>query len=336
MRGVVFGCSGPSLTAWEQDFFAEVEPYGLILFARNVERPNQVRALTAAFREVVGRANAPVLIDQEGGRVTRFGPPHWRASPAAGVIGALADEDLALAREASWTHARLMAAELHAAGVTVDCAPVLDLRLPDQHEIVGDRAFAADPVVVAELGRAALRGFLAGGVMPVIKHIPGHGRALVDSHLELPVVEADRDTLEAHDFEAFRLVADEAPWAMSAHVLYTAIDPERPATVSQRVIEEVIRGSIGFRGVLISDDINMKALSGNLAERTAAILDAGCDLALHCNGNAEEMREVAAACGEIAPESLARIESAAARLVEPEPLNVAQLGARLDALIEAA
>ncbi len=335
---VIFACSGLELTAWERDFFTEADPLGFILFARNCRTPDQVRALTTDLRQAVGRAEAPVLIDQEGGRVQRLRPPEWRAAPAAGRFGALAGHDPQGARDAVRTTAWLIGDELAALGIDVDCAPVLDLRRPETHEAIGDRAFGPEPALVAELGRAFCEGLEAAGVRPVIKHLPGHGRARIDSHLELPRVAAGRDELEAGDFEAFRLLSD-APWAMTAHIVYEAVDPERPATVSPEVIGEVIRGSIGFQGVLVSDDLSMQALSGTLAERTRALLAAGCDLVLHCTGKAEEMPAVAEAAGTMGEETRVRLAQAAARSRPAEaplsPRERADMEAGLDALVPA-
>ncbi len=305
----VFGCSGPELTMAESDFFRDEDPFGFILFARNCRTPDQVRALTNAMREAVGRAAAPVLIDQEGGRVARLRPPHWRLPPSPAVFGRLAETDEAAAREAAHLNYRLMAAELERLGITVDCAPVLDAPGPGAEQIIGERAFAVTPETVAALGRAAVEGLLAGGVLPVIKHIPGHGRALVDSHKELPVVDASWNELQRLDFAPFRALRD-APWAMTAHVVFAAVDAENPATMSARVIEEVIRGEIGFAGVLISDDLEMAALSGDIGARARAALDAGCDLVLHCNGAVEDMRQVGEAIGPIGAASAARIQRA--------------------------
>ncbi len=331
-RAVIFGCEGQSLSPWEEAFFAESDPLGFILFARNCVTPDQVRALVAALRESVGRADAPVLIDQEGGRVQRLRPPHWRAAPAAAAFGRLAETDAATAAEAVRVNARLLAAELAELGITVDCAPALDLRLPETHEAIGDRAFSADPGVVAALGRALCDGLLEGGILPVIKHMPGHGRARVDSHDRLPRVEAPREELERSDFEAFRRLAD-MPLGMTGHLLFSAIDPERPATTSPVVIAEVIRGHIGFDGVLLSDDLSMQALAGDLGERAGAALAAGCDLALHCNAKRAEMTAVAAAAPLLSAETERRLEAARARLKPASVANRAELATKLDALM---
>lgn len=311
----IFGCAGPVLTDTERRFFAEVDPLGFILFARNIGSPAQVRALVADLRGCVGR-RAPVLIDQEGGRVQRLKPPHWQKRPAMAVFGRLAAADLALARRAARLNAQLIGAELDDLGIDVDCLPLLDVTVPGAHDVIGDRAFGADPALVADLGRAVMDGLLDAAVMPVAKHIPGHGRALVDSHHALPVVEADAKTLAANDFAAFRSLRD-APWAMTAHVVYTAFDARRPATTSPVVIGELIRGALGCDAVLLSDDLSMKALQGDFGERTTACLTAGCDLVLHCNGAMPEMQAVAAALRPLSAtsqERLARAEAMRRRL----------------------
>jgi len=310
---LVLGCAGPVLGAEEASFFAEVNPLGFILFRRNVENPDQVRALTVALRAAVGRPDAPVLVDQEGGRVARLGPPHWPAFPAAGVFGALWRRDPERALEAVKTNSRLIAAMLRDVGITVDCLPVLDVPRPGAHPVIGDRAYGEDPIAVAQLGLAAADGLLDGGVLPVIKHIPGHGRADVDSHAALPRVDASRDELERHDFAPFKALRY-MPLAMTAHVLYTALDDERPATFSDIVVVEYIRDRIGFDGLLLTDDISMSALSGTPAERASLSLEAGCDVVLHCNGDLAEMRAIAAVVPPLGPRSLRRWRNALAVL----------------------
>lgn len=331
-KAVIFGCEGLSLTAWERTFYARHDPFGFILFGRNCDSPDQVRALVSDLRSSIGRCDAPVLIDQEGGRVARLKPPHWRTSPPAARFGVLAARDLETAIEAARLNARMIAAELDDLGINVDCVPLLDIAVPGAHDVIGDRSFGRDPGVIATLGRAVCEGMLAGGVMPVVKHIPGHGRAAVDSHHNMPVVETSRAELEASDFLPFQSLAD-APWAMTGHVVYTAVDPELPATTSAKVIEEIVRTRIGFQGVLVSDDLSMQALAGTLGERASAALAAGCDIALHCNGQAGEMELVAASCGALSPKSLARIEAAKARLAAPSPIDMAAASSRLDILL---
>ena len=331
-RAVIFGCAGPQLTSWEAEFFAAADPLGFILFARNCETPAQVAALVADLRQAVGRDDAPVLIDQEGGRVQRLKPPHWRAVPAPGRFGDLAREDKPRALGAVKLNARCLAAELAALGITVDCLPLLDLRLPGAHHAIGDRSFAADPQLVAELGRACCEGLMEGGVLPVIKHMPGHGRAQVDSHAELPRVDAPLAELEASDFAPFQALAD-MPWGMTGHIVFTAVDRRRPATTSPEVIARVIRGWIGFDGVLVSDDLSMQALEGGLGDRAAAALDAGCDLALHCNGDRAEMEAVAAVAQPLGGEARRRLAAAAGRLAPAPRADAAALAAELDALL---
>jgi len=296
-RAVVFGCAGPVLSADERELFADADPLGLILFQRNCENPDQIRALIDAFRTAVGRADAPVLIDQEGGRVQRLKPPHWRDAPsAAALVRAVRDAggDLKAIAEAVTVNARLIATELIELGITVDCVPVLDLPVPGADAIISDRAFGVGPDDTAVLGRAACEGVLAVGVAPVIKHIPGHGRATVDTHEALPVVDTPVDELGASDFAPFRGLAD-APWAMTAHVVFSDLDPDHPATLSAKLIASLIRADFGFDGVLVSDDLGMSALQGDMADRAVGAIAAGCDLALHCSGDFDEMTAVAKA-----------------------------------------
>jgi beta-N-acetylhexosaminidase len=334
-RAFITGCAGPVLTPEEERFFAESDPWGLIVFRRNIETPGQVRALIAAFRSIVGRADAPVLVDQEGGRVQRLAPPHWPAYPPAAVFAGIAEAgDMAGAKATAKLGARLMADDLASLGINVDCVPCADLRLPEGHGIIGDRAYGDTPAQVASLARAAAEGLIEGGVLPVLKHIPGHGRARADSHESLPVVETPREVLQATDFAPFRLLAD-LPLGMTAHVVYAAIDAENPATTSKRVIEEIIRGHIGFDGALMSDDLSMGALSGTLASRTEATFAAGCDLALHCNGKMEEMVQVASQTPHLAGEAARRCVAALDRLRSPGAFEVSQARAQFSAMIAA-
>ena len=292
----ILGCSGPALTREETAFFRAVKPWGFILFARNVESPDQVRRLVDALRETVGRADAPILIDQEGGRVQRLGPPHWGKYPPGRAYGDLTGNDPLLRREITRLGARLLAHDLASLGINVDCVPVLDVPDPAGHEIIGDRAYGQTPDEVALLGRAAAEGLLAGGVLPIVKHIPGHGRAKADSHLELPVVDTPWDELDARDFAPFRVCSD-MPMAMTAHVIYSAVDRKRPATTSKKVMKKVIREAIGFDGLVMSDDLSMRALAGSFSDRAKASLAAGCDVVLHCNGDMAEMKAVLAGTG---------------------------------------
>jgi beta-N-acetylhexosaminidase len=332
-RAFIAGCAGLELAVEEQAFFREAEPWGLILFRRNVSDPEQVRRLTAAFRDCVGRTDAPVLIDQEGGRVQRLVPPHWPRYPAGRAYGLASPKDPSRRRALAWLGARLIAADLRSVGVTVDCLPVLDVPAPGSHSIIGDRAYGDEPALVAELGRAAAEGLMAGGVLPVVKHIPGHGRANLDSHEALPRVGASLAELRRRDFPPFRALAD-MPLAMTAHIVFEAIDPERPATTSPTVIAEIIRGEIGFNGLLMSDDVSMKALSGDFRARAEASFQAGCDIALHCNGKMDEMRAVAEVAPVLAGEALRRAEAALARIArEPDPFDAVEARAELDAAL---
>jgi len=308
-----FGSSGSALSADERAFFRDCDPAGYILFRRNVETPNQIRALVDDFRAAVGRDDAPVLIDQEGGRVARLSGAPWRKAPPAAVFGRIAETDPEAGARAAYLNALLIGAELAVLGINVDCAPVLDLRVPGAHDIIGDRAFAETPEPIARLGRAACEGFLAAGVVPVIKHIPGHGRAHTDSHVALPVVDTPLDLLRRTDFAPFKALAD-MPMAMTAHIVYTAADADRPATTSPAVIGGIIRGEIGFDGLLMSDDICMKALNGGLAERTSAVIAGGCDVVLHCNGDLGEMRQVAAAARPLSESGAGRLSRALGRV----------------------
>jgi beta-N-acetylhexosaminidase len=331
ISAAILGCAGTTLTAEEAAFFRDVKPWGFILFKRNIADPNQVRALTAALRETVGRADAPILIDQEGGRVARLGAPHWKKYPPGAAYGALVANDPLVAREVTRLGARLIAHDLLDLGINVDCVPVLDVPDPQGHEIIGDRAYGDTPEQVATLGRAAAEGLLAGGVLPIIKHIPGHGRAMADSHLELPVVKAKLAELDARDFAPFRVLSD-MPMAMTAHVVYTAIDRRNPATTSRKAIKKIIRESIGFDGLLMSDDLSMKALSGDFRQRAKDSLSAGCDVVLHCNGDMAEMRAVMTGVGKLSREARRRVQAVMGRLVKvPEPLDVAEARARFDA-----
>lgn len=295
-RAAILGCAGPELTPDERAFFRDADPLGFILFARNVDGAERTRRLVDDLRSCVARADTPVLIDQEGGRVARLRPPNWRKAPPARLLGDLYARDPEKGLEATRLNSRLLAADVASIGCDVDCLPVLDIAFPETHAVIGDRAYADRPEPVAALGRAAAEGLLAEGVMPVIKHIPGHGRATVDSHEALPRVTAPRDLLERTDFVPFQLLSD-LPWAMTGHLLFEAIDATDCITVSARGVREVIRGHIGFEGLLLSDDLSMQALGGTLGERASRALAAGCDVALHCNGRMNEMIEVVGQTG---------------------------------------
>jgi beta-N-acetylhexosaminidase len=334
-RALIVGCAGPRLNAAELDFLERFRPWGLILFKRNIETPAQVSALIREFRGVVGYQEAPVLIDQEGGRVERLSPPLWPHFPPAAHFGATHARDPAGATAAARLGARLIAHELAALGISVDCMPVADLRLAETHDVIGDRAYGAEVGTVVALARAAAEGMLAGGVLPVVKHVPGHGRARADSHEALPVVETSRAELERTDFEPFRRLND-LPIAMTAHVVYAAIDPDRPATISRPIVQEVIRGHIGFAGLLLTDDLSMRALSGSFRSRAEESLSAGCDVVLHCNGRLEEMNEIAPACPPLSGEAKKRADSALQLRRKPiEAVDVAEARARFSAMVAA-
>jgi beta-N-acetylhexosaminidase len=322
------------LTADEAAFFRDVRPWGFILFRRNVERRGQVKALVEALRACVDRSDAPVMIDQEGGRVQRLGPPCWPQYPPARAYGRCRDP--LVGRELARLGGRLIAADLAALGLNVNCAPVADVPAPGAHGIIGDRAYAETPAEVGWLARAMAEGLLAGAVLPVIKHIPGHGRARSDSHETLPIVEASLAELDESDFAPFRMLSD-MPMAMTAHVVLSAVDPDRPATTSPRVVSEVIRRRLGFAGLLISDDLSMKALEGDLSARAAQALAAGCDIALHCNGDMGEMTAVADGARELAGGARSRASAALARLPkQAEPLDPNEGKDRLASLLKAA
>lgn len=319
-KSFISGCAGHSLSEEERSFFAEARPCGLILFARNCAEPAQIRALVSSFKNAVGSDRVLILIDQEGGRVQRLRPPHWRDMPAARRYGELYEADPERGAAAAFAGARLIAEELHGLGVNADCTPVLDVPEQGAHEIIGDRAFSADPGVVSALGRSTMDGLLAGGVLPVIKHVPGHGRAKADSHLALPRIEATRAELERIDFLPFKQLSD-APLAMTAHVVLSAFDSGRPASVSPVIISEVIRGFIGLEGLLMSDDLGMKALGGSYYDRARHVIEAGCDVVLHCSGVLAEMRAVAGAVPPLAGLALARFDRARSFLRAPQPFD---------------
>lgn len=331
IRAFVCGCSGTALSDSERRFLREAQPFGVILFKRNVAAPPQVRALVDDIQDCLGRA-APVLVDQEGGRVQRLGPPHWRPYPAAARLAALKPH-VEEAEALVFRVARLMAADLRAVGITIDCLPVLDVPVAGSHGVIGDRAYGEDPRRVARLGRAAAEGMIAGGVLPVMKHIPGHGRAGVDSHLDLPRVDAPLEILAKSDFVPFAANAD-LPAAMTAHVVYKALDPDRPATVSPRIVAHYIRETIGFAGLLFSDDLSMQALRGSLSERATATFAAGVDIALHCNGDLAEAASVAAAAPALEGLRRERAEAALGRLpAEPAAFEPVEAWAELEGLL---
>jgi beta-N-acetylhexosaminidase len=319
-RAFITGVSGLELDAAERQFIAEARPWGFILFKRNVDTPDQVSALVRDLRSCLGEADAPVLIDQEGGRVARLGPPHWPVYPPGATFGALYDLDKALGLRAAWLSSRLIAGDLTDLGITVDCLPLADVPVVGADAVIGNRAYGTEPAKVAAIARAVTSGLEEGGVLPVLKHIPGHGRATADSHFRLPTVDAPRDELERTDFAAFQPLAN-LPMAMTAHVVFSALDPAQPATTSATIVRQVIRGGIGFQGLLMSDDVSMNALAGSIAERTRAIVNAGCDVVLHCNGKLDEMRDVAGQTPELAGEALDRARRALASRKQPKPFD---------------
>jgi len=316
-RAFITGISGPTLTADERTFLREQRPWGFILFKRNVENPGQVRDLVASLRDCIGEADAPVLIDQEGGRVQRLGPPHWPAYPPGAVFGTLYDIAPQLGLRAAELCAALIAFDLTDLGITVDCLPLADVPVPGADAVIGNRAYGTEPGKVAAIARAVTAGLKRGGVLPVLKHIPGHGRATADTHISLPVVATPLAELERTDFAAFRPLAD-LPMAMTAHVVFSDIDAAQPATTSATMIKRVIREGIGFQGLLMSDDVSMNALAGTIADRTAAIVAAGCDIVLHCNGRLDEMIAVAAGTPMLSGAAEARAAAALAARQAPD------------------
>ena len=332
-RAFITGVSGLILNDAEREFIRAERPWGFILFKRNIESPAQVAALVGELRSAAGMADAAVLIDQEGGRVQRLGPPHWPVYPPGASFSALYDIDPKLGLTAARLSSRLIAADLIDIGITVDCLPLADVPVAGADAVIGNRAYGTEPDKVAAIARAVTDGLEQGGVLPVLKHIPGHGRATADSHFRLPTVDTARDELERTDFAAFRPLAD-LPMAMTAHVVFSALDPVHPATTSATIIEQVIRGLIGFQGLLMSDDVSMNALAGSIAERTRAIVSAGCDMVLHCNGNIDEMREVARETPELAGKALERAKATLAARKQPEPLDRQAARAELDALLD--
>jgi beta-N-acetylhexosaminidase len=331
MRAFITGVAGAALTDEERRFLRDAQPWGFIVFKRNVAGPTALRALIDDVRATVGRA-APVLVDQEGGRVQRLGPPHWPNYPPGAAYGALYDMDRDRGLAAARLGARLIAADLAALGIDVDCLPIADVPVAGADAVIGDRAYGNEPGKVAAIAGAIAQGLVDEGVLPVLKHIPGHGRATADSHLRLPVVRVDRETLEATDFAAFRALND-LPLAMTAHVVFSALDPVAPATTSAVIVRDVIRDSIGFAGLLMSDDISMGALSGSLAERADAAIAAGCDMVLHCNGQMPEMQAVAAAVPELSGQAARRAAAALSAKRTAAPIEHAATRAEFRALM---
>lgn len=336
IRSFISGCATVALSLEETHFFKTTNPWGLILFKRNCESPDQIRNLTAQFRAAVGRKDAPVFIDQEGGRVQRLGPPsnHWRKYPAAAEYGKQYDRCPSLALHSARSIGRLMADDLTEIGITASCLPVLDVPQPGAHDVIGSRAYSMKPEQIMTLSRAHTVGLMEGGVLPVMKHIPGHGRAEVDSHHDLPVVKAPRVELERVDFLPFVAFAD-CPMAMTAHVIYEALDRDHPATLSRKIIKNVVRKLIGFDGLLITDDLSMKALKGTFTEKANMALGAGCDMLLHCSGVMSEMEEVAAAAAPLAGKSMRRAKQALKAKRKPLPYDKKQALNDLEAILTA-
>lgn len=333
---VIYGCAGTKLSKTEKSFFRDANPLGFILFGRNIDTPEQVLNLTGDLRECIGREDAPILIDQEGGRVQRIMPPHWRDVPSLGTFAELHQVNPDAGVEAATLNACLIAADLHDLGVDVNCLPVLDVPQSDSHPFLKGRAAGNNAKQASILGQAACVGLMAGGVLPVLKHIPGHGRATADSHHDLPRVTASIQELDTVDFAPFRDLADLTnckPWAMTAHIVYTALDVDQPASTSAHVIDQVIRHQIGFDGFLVSDDIGMNALSGTVPQRAEACLVAGSDAILHCNGDMTEMISVAEVIGDMRDVSFNRFQESRAMLSEPASLNKDEALARLNQLL---
>jgi beta-N-acetylhexosaminidase len=334
-KAMILGSSGPQLTEDEILLYRDERPWGFILFARNCVEPAQISDLVAAMRDAVGRPDAPVLIDQEGGRVQRIRPPMIERYPSAAALGALYKHDREIGLRAAWLMSRLHAFDLMKLGINVDCLPVLDVPVEGASNVIGDRAYGFDPKTVYEMGQAAADGLKAGGMLPVMKHMPGHGRGMADSHHELPVVSASRAELEAHDFLPFVALKNEL-MAMSAHIVFTAIDTKEPATISRKVIDEVIRGHIGFDGLLMSDDSSMNALKGTIGERAARIVGGGCDIVLHCNGLMDEMKAVVNEAIPLAGEALRRAKAVEAGFPVADDAQEDKLRDEFHELIEVA
>ncbi len=334
-RALILGCSGPVLTDAEKAFYRDVQPWGFILFGRNIESLDQVKRLTDDLRETVAGRHAPVLIDQEGGRVQRIRPPLTDKYPSGSDLGAIYASDQEKGLRAAWLMSRLHAFDLLKLGIDIDCLPVLDVPVLGSSDVIGSRAYGRDPETVTAMGRAAAQGLKDGGMLPVMKHMPGHGRAFADSHHNLPIVDVSRETLEAHDFAPFKAMRNEL-MGMSAHIVFTAIDPERPATTSKIVIDEIIRGYIGFDGLLMSDDTSMNALAGTIGERARDIVAAGCDIVLHCNGVMAEMQAVVAEAPILSGKSKARADAAMAGFAKPDASDEAALRAEFFAMVPSA
>lgn len=334
-KAMILGCSGLTLTLEEIALYKAEQPWGFILFGRNIGDAQQITDLVASMREAVGRPDAPVLIDQEGGRVQRIRPPILQSYPNAQALGAIYLRDREQGLRAAWLMSRLHAFDLMRLGINVDCLPVLDVPVEGASNVIGNRAYGFDPKMVSEMGQAAADGLKAGGMLPVMKHIPGHGRGMVDSHHELPVVDVPLDDLDVHDFVPFRALNKEL-MGMSAHLVFNAIDPERPATTSRKVIDEIIRGRIGFDGLLMSDDSSMNALKGTLGERAANIVAGGCDIVLHCNGVMSEMLQVVKEVPPLTGRSLERAKAVEAGFPAADDADEASLRDEFNAMLAVA
>lgn len=332
-RSLILGCAGKSLSRDEASFYDGEAPWGFILFARNIGEPEQIKDLVAHMRDCVGW-RAPVFIDQEGGRVQRLRPPLAPNYPAGAALGALYRDDEEAGLRAAWLLARLHAFDLLRYGINADCLPVLDVPVEGASDVIGARAYGKEPGIVAALGRASAEGLMSGGVLPVMKHIPGHGRAVADTHFELPTVTTSLKELRKHDFAPFAALND-LPIAMTAHVIYSAVDPKAPATTSGKVVEEIIRGEIGFDGLLVSDDTSMKALSGDFQTKAAAILAAGVDIVLHCNGDMDEMRAVASRAKPLEGKALERARRALSSVKSRDEKDETELRAEFADYFEA-
>ncbi len=332
IRAFISGCSGLSLSSDEVAFFKKFQPWGLILFKRNCDTPAQIKALTKQFRDAVERRDAPVFIDQEGGRVQRLGPPHWPRYPQARAFGELYQRNATLAVRTARNIGRLMAKDLYDLDITSSCLPVLDVPQAGAHDVIGNRAYDLRPEAIVILANAHTSGLLDGGVLPVMKHIPGHGRSMVDSHYDLPVVKTKRMELEIVDFFPFAALAN-MPMAMTAHVVYEALDAENPATLSRKIIRDVVRKVIGFQGLLMTDDLSMKALGGSMEEKVARAYDAGCDMVLHCNGVFDEMQAVGSAATLLSAKTARRAKAALKMRRKPLAFDEKQAMRDLEAIL---
>lgn len=334
-KAMILGCSGLTLTAEEIALYKAEQPWGFILFGRNIDDAQQITDLVASMRDAVGRPDAPVLIDQEGGRVQRIRPPILQSYPNAQALGEIYARDRDKGLRAAWLMSRLHAFDLTRFGITIDCLPVLDVPVEGASNVIGNRAYGFDPTMVTEMGQAAADGLKAGGMLPVMKHMPGHGRGMVDSHHELPVVDVALDDLDNHDFVPFRALNQEL-MGMSAHLVFKAVDPERPATTSKKVIQEIIRGRIGFDGLLMSDDSSMNALKGTLGERAANIISGGCDMVLHCNGVMSEMLQVVKEVPVLSGRSLERAKAVEMGFPKPDYADETSLREEFNAMLAVA